>query len=231
MTYDHFFSGALARLHEERRYRVFADLERIAGRFPHAIWHSPDGSRPAVIWCSNDYLGMGQHPKVIGAMIETAARMGAGAGGTRNISGTCHPLVELERELAALHGKEAALVFTSGYVSNDTGIATIAKLMPNCVIFSDALNHNSMIEGVRRSGAERKVWRHNDLVSSRGAAGRGVGGPAQADRLRSALFHGWRYGAGLPHLRSGRSLWRHDLYRRGAFGWHLRASGSRHRRA
>jgi 5-aminolevulinate synthase len=164
MTYDHFFSGALARLHEERRYRVFADLERIAGRFPHAIWHSPDGSRPAVIWCSNDYLGMGQHPKVIGAMIETAARMGAGAGGTRNISGTCHPLVELERELADLHGKEAALVFTSGYVSNDTGIATIAKLMPNCVIFSDALNHNSMIEGVRRSGAERKVWRHNDLV-------------------------------------------------------------------
>jgi 7-keto-8-aminopelargonate synthetase-like enzyme len=117
-----------------------------------------------VIWCSNDYLGVGQHPMVIGAMIETAARMGAGAGGTRNISGTCHPLVELERELADLHGKEAALVFTSGYVSNDTGIATIAKLMPNCVIFSDALNHNSMIEGVRRSGAERKVWRHNDLA-------------------------------------------------------------------
>jgi len=163
MTYEHFFADALARLHEERRYRVFADLERIAGRFPHATWHSPDGPRPVVIWCSNDYLGMGQHPKVIGAMIETATRLGAGAGGTRNISGTNHPLVELERELADLHGKEAALVFTSGYISNETGIATIAKLMPNCLILSDAWNHNSMIEGVRRAGTERKIWRHNDV--------------------------------------------------------------------
>ena len=157
MTYDHFFSAALARLQEERRYRVFADLERIAGRFPHATWRSPDGPRPVVIWCSNDYLGMGQHPKVIGAMVETATRMGAGAGGTRNISGTSHPLVQLEREISQLHGKQAALVFTSGYVSNDTGIATIAKLMPNCVILSDAFNHNSMIEGVRRSGSEKKM--------------------------------------------------------------------------
>jgi len=163
MTYEHFFADALARLHEERRYRVFADLERIAGRFPHATWHSPDGPRPVVIWCSNDYVGMGQHPKVIGAMIETATRMGAGAGGTRNISGTNPPLVELERELADLHGKEAALVFTSGYISNETGIATIAKLMPNCLILSDAWNHNSMIEGVRRAGTERKIWRHNDV--------------------------------------------------------------------
>jgi 5-aminolevulinate synthase len=164
MTYDHFFSAALARLHEERRYRVFADLERIAGRFPHAIWHSADGPRPVVIWCSNDYLGMGQHPKVIGAMVETATRMGAGAGGTRNISGTSHPLVELERELADLHGKEAALLFTSGYISNETGIATIAKLLPDCVILSDAWNHNSMIEGVRRAGVEKKIWRHNDVA-------------------------------------------------------------------
>src|SRR6201987_2684348 len=164
MTYDHYFADALTRLREERRYRVFADLERIAGRFPHATWHSPDGPRPVVIWCSNDYLCMGQHPKVIGAMVETATRMGTGAGGTRNISGNSRPLVELERELADLHGKEAALVFTSGYVSNETGIATIAKLMPNCVIFSDAFNHNSMIEGVRRSGAEKKIFRHNDLA-------------------------------------------------------------------
>ena len=163
MTYDHFFSAALACLHEERRYRVFADIERIAGRFPHATWRSPEGPRPVVIWCSNDYLGMGQHPKVIGAMVETATRMGAGAGGTRNISGTNHPLVELERELADLHRKEAALVFTSGYVSNETGIATIAKLLPNCVILSDAWNHNSMIEGVRRAGVEKKIWRHNDV--------------------------------------------------------------------
>src|SRR5260370_38203902 len=109
MTYDCFFSTTLARLHEERRYRVFADLERLAGRFPHAIWHSPDGPRPVVIWCSNDYLGMGQHPKVVGAMVETATRMGTGAGGTRNISGTNHPLVDLELELAARPGKQHAL--------------------------------------------------------------------------------------------------------------------------
>lgn len=164
MDYTRYFSDALARLNEERRYRVFADLERIAGRFPHAIWHSPEGRRDVVIWCSNDYLGMGQHPQVIGAMVERATRSGTGAGGTRNIAGTHHPLVELERELADLHGKDAALVFTSGYVSNQTGIATIAGLMPGCLILSDALNHNSMIEGVRQSGCERKVFRHNDLA-------------------------------------------------------------------
>ena len=164
MDYNEFFNVALNQLRDERRYRVFADLERIAGRFPHAIWHSPQGARDVVIWCSNDYLGMAQHPKVIGAMVETATRMGTGAGGTRNIAGTNHPLVELERELADLHGKPAALVFTSGYVSNQTGIATIAKLLPNCLLLSDALNHNSMIEGIRQSGCERQIWRHNDLA-------------------------------------------------------------------
>jgi 5-aminolevulinate synthase len=163
MDYSVFFASALTKLRDERRYRVFADLERIAGRFPHAYWHAPDGKRDVVIWCSNDYLGMAQHPKVVGAMAETAARMGTGAGGTRNIAGTNHPLIELERELADLHGKPAALVFTSGYVSNQTGIPTIAKLLPNCLILSDALNHNSMIEGVRQSGCEKQVWRHNDL--------------------------------------------------------------------
>jgi 5-aminolevulinate synthase len=164
MDYESFFTKALARLHDERRYRVFADLERIAGRFPHAYWHSPKGKRDVVIWCSNDYLGMGQHPKVVGAMVETATRIGTGAGGTRNIAGTNHPLVQLEAELADLHGKQAALLFTSGYVSNQTGIATIAQLLPNCLILSDALNHNSMIEGIRQSGCEYKVFRHNDAA-------------------------------------------------------------------
>jgi len=164
MNYDAYFTEALSRLRSERRYRVFADLERIAGRFPHAVWHSPQGPREVVLWCSNDYLGMGQHPKVIGAMVETATRMGTGAGGTRNIAGTNHPLVELEHELADLHGKPAALVFTSGYVSNETGIATIAKLLPNCVILSDAYNHNSMIAGIRGANCEKQIFRHNDLA-------------------------------------------------------------------
>src|SRR4051794_3648703 len=164
MDYNAFFDSALSQLRDERRYRVFAELERLAGKFPNAIWHSPNGPRDVVIWCSNDYLGMAQHPKVVAAMVETAARMGTGAGGTRNIAGTNHPLIELERELAELHGKQAALVFTSGYVSNETGIATIAKLLPNCLLLSDALNHNSMIEGVRRSECEKQIWRHNDLA-------------------------------------------------------------------
>src|SRR3982750_3945141 len=164
MKYDAFFADALDKRREERRYRVFADLERMAGRFPHAVWHAPSGPREVVIWCSNDYLGMGQHPKVIGAMVETATRIGTGAGGTRNIAGTNHPLVQLEAELADLHGKQASLLFTSGYVSNQTGISTIAKLIPNCLILSDALNHNSMLEGVRQAGCERQIFRHNDMA-------------------------------------------------------------------
>ena len=163
MDYNAYFTDALAQLHSERRYRVFADLERMAGRFPHARWHTPRGAREIVVWCSNDYLGMGQHPKVIGAMVETATRMGTGAGGTRNIAGTNHPLVGLEAELADLHGKEGALIFTSGYVSNQTGIATMARLLPNCLIVSDAFNHNSMIEGVRQSGCDKAIFRHSDL--------------------------------------------------------------------
>src|SRR3569832_2271943 len=164
MNYNAFFEQALDKLRDERRYRVFADLERIAGRLPHATWHGPQGPRDVVIWCSNDYLGMAQHPKVIGAMVETATRVGTGAGGTRNIAGTNHPLVQLELELAVLHGKDAALLFTSGYVSNQTGIATIARLVPNCLILSDALNHNSMIEGIRGAGCERQIFRHSDMA-------------------------------------------------------------------
>ena len=149
MNYDKFFADALARLHFERRYRVFADLERIAGRFPHAhlaFAARRERSRDLVLERLSRH---GPASKVIGAMVETATRMGTGAGGTRNIAGNNHPLLELERELADLHCKEAALVFTSGYVSNETSIATLAKLMPNCLILSDAFNHNSMIEGVR----------------------------------------------------------------------------------
>jgi 5-aminolevulinate synthase len=161
--YNGCFQSAITALKCERRYRVFADLERKAGQFPYALWNSPSGQRNVVVWCSNDYLGMGQHPKVIEAMCAAARTMGAGAGGTRNISGTNRALVQLEGELADLHGKEAALVFTSGYVSNHTGIATIARLLPDCLILSDALNHNSMIEGVRAAGCARQIWRHNDL--------------------------------------------------------------------
>jgi len=167
VDYLRYFSDSLAWLREERRYRVFANLERMAGRFPRAIWHSQEGPKDVVMWCSNDYLGMGQHPKVIGAMVEAAMRMGTGAGGTRNIAGNNHPLVELERELADLHRKQAALVFTSGYVSNETGISTLARLMPNCLILSDAWNHNSMIEGVRQAYCEKQIFRHNDMAHLR----------------------------------------------------------------
>jgi len=163
MDYQGFFTAALDRLSADQCYRVFADIERVAGHFPTALWHSPEGPRNITVWCSNDYLGMGQHPGVIAAMADTAHRLGTGAGGTRNISGNSHPVVELEAELADLHGKAASLVFTSGYVSNQTGIATIAKLVPNCLILSDALNHNSMIEGIRQSGRDKAIFRHNDL--------------------------------------------------------------------
>jgi len=165
MVYRRYFEAAVSRLKDESRYRVFVHLERNVETFPQAKWHREDGSvEDVTIWCSNDYLGMGQHPDVIAAMVDTAAKVGAGAGGTRNISGTSQAIVELERELADLHGKEAALVFTSGWVSNLAAISTIADLLPNCVILSDASNHNSMIEGVKRSRAEKKIFRHNDLA-------------------------------------------------------------------
>ncbi len=167
MNYEHFFATAIESLRDEKRYRVFADLARDAERPPHATHHADDplrSERDVTIWCSNDYLGMGRHPKVIDAMVQAATRHGVGAGGTRNISGTNHALVTLEAELADLHSKEAALAFTSGWISNLAGISTIASVLPNCLILSDAMNHNSMIEGIRRSGCERKIFRHNDVA-------------------------------------------------------------------
>ncbi|HSG35090.1 MAG TPA: 5-aminolevulinate synthase [Sphingomonadaceae bacterium] len=164
MNYDLIFEKAIDRLHEEGRYRVFIDILRNKGAYPNArCFAHHNGPQPITVWCSNDYLAMGQHPKVIAAMEEAMHDVGAGSGGTRNIGGNTHYHIELERELADLHGKEGALLFTSGYVSNDATLSTLAKLLPGCVIFSDELNHASMIAGIRNSGCEKRVFRHNDV--------------------------------------------------------------------
>jgi len=162
MDYNDFFSKKIKDLKTEGRYRVFADLARRAGQFPVADSYANADPRPITVWCSNDYLCMGQHPVVMEAISNAVSRYGAGAGGTRNISGTSHPLVMLEREIADLHGKSAALVFTSGYIANEASIGTIAALLPDCIILSDELNHASMIEGIRQSRAEKSIFRHND---------------------------------------------------------------------
>ena len=163
MDYEAFFKKSVEQIKSEGRYRIFADLERHAGNYPLATNRRPDAIKEVVVWCSNDYLGMGQNPIVRDALIDAAKTFGCGSGGTRNIAGTTHLHVVLEEELAKLHGKEAALLFTSGFVSNDAGISTIAKLMPECVIFSDAWNHASMIAGVRNSGCTKKIYNHCDL--------------------------------------------------------------------
>jgi 5-aminolevulinate synthase len=168
MDYTAHLDGALSRLHEEGRYRTFIDIERDKGNFPHAAWNCPDGSKkPIVVWCGNDYLGMGQHPVVLNAMHEAVDATGAGSGGTRNISGTTVYHKRLESELADLHGKEAALLFTSAYIANDATLSTLPKLFPGLIIYSDELNHASMIEGVRRNGGSKRIFRHNDVAHLR----------------------------------------------------------------
>ena len=163
MTFDSFFENALDKLKQDGNYRYFAELERQCGKFPKAANYGPDGVRDVTVWCSNDYLGMGQHPKVINAMKEAVERCGTGAGGTRNISGTNHDHLLLEAELADLHGKEAALLFTSGYVSNWTTLATLGAKIPDVVILSDSGNHASMIEGIRHAKCDKMIWNHNDV--------------------------------------------------------------------
>ncbi|MGF7171206.1 5-aminolevulinate synthase [Sphingobium xanthum] len=168
MNYQHVFNQAIERLHAEGRYRVFIDILRNKGMFPNArCFAGHNGPKPITVWCSNDYLAMGQHPKVIAAMEEALHDVGAGSGGTRNIGGNTHYHVDLEHELADLHGKEGALLFTSGYVSNEATLATLGKILPGCIIFSDELNHASMIAGIRNSGCEKQVFRHNDLAHLR----------------------------------------------------------------
>lgn len=164
MDYEAALDASLQRLHDEGRYRTFIDIARDQGRFPHAVWTRPDGSQKDItVWCGNDYLGMGQHPVVLEAMHQALDEAGAGSGGTRNISGTTRWHKALEAELADLHGKDAALVFTSAYVANDATLSTLRAIFPGLIIYSDALNHASMIEGVRRGGGEKRIFRHNDV--------------------------------------------------------------------
>ena len=226
------FREALCALRREGRYRVFADIKRQRGEYPKADFFTDEegsngGGRPITVWCSNDYLNMGQHPKVLAAMHEALDSVGAGSGGTRNISGTSHYHVELERELADLHGKEAALLFTSGFVSNDATLATLAKILPGLIIFSDEFNHASMIEGIRHGGTVKYVFRHNDMAHLEELLKAANPTSPKLIAFEGVYSMDGRLCAHRGDLRSGREIRRPDLYRRSSWRGALRLQRGR----
>ena len=223
--------SALADITREGRYRVFTPLQKHADRFPVFTLEQGGRSRDVTVWSSNDYLGMGVHPVTVAAAMEAARSMGAGAGGTRNIAGTSHLHDALETELAGLHGKDAALLFTSGYVSNQAAISTILRSLPNWHVFSDAKNHASMIAGIKGAPATVHIFAHNDVADLAAKLARRTRRRAEADRLRERLFDGWRHRADRRHLRSGRPARRDDLSGRGACRRAVRSGRRRCRRA
>ena len=233
MDYDSIFKAAIDRLHDEGRYRVFIDILRTKGSFPNArCFHGHNGPKPITVWCSNDYLGMGQHPAVVAAMEEALHDVGAGSGGTRNIGGNTHYHVELEaRARRPPRQGGGAAVHRRAMSRTRRRLSTLGKLLPGCIIFSDELNHASMIAGIRNSGCEKRVFRHNDLEHLEQLLDRSSGRSAQADRVRKRLFDGRRRRPDRGDLRPRRQIWRDHLSRRGSCGRHVRRARRRHFRA